>query len=70
MPIRVNMRQEATMIIFNLLCNLKEVESTKKSDPDLSRNAIDYRDNHKYRDDNHKYRDAAEIILHFINGEY
>jgi len=33
------------------------------SDPDLSRNAIKHRDNHK-----HRY--AAEIILHFINVKY
>jgi len=33
------------------------------SDPDLDRNAIKHRDNHK-----HRY--AAEIILYFINVEY
>ncbi len=33
------------------------------SDPDLNRNATNYRDNHK-----HRY--ATEIILHFINGKY
>ena len=33
------------------------------SDPDLSRNATNYRDNHIHKD-------AAEIILHFINGKY
>jgi hypothetical protein len=32
-------------------------------DPDLNRNATNYRDNHIHKD-------AAEIILHFINGKY
>ena len=32
-------------------------------DPNLNRNATNYRDNHIHKD-------AAEIILHFINGKY
>ena len=35
----------------------------KDLDPDLNRNATNYRDNHIHKD-------AAEIILHFINGKY
>jgi len=38
-------------------------EDESAYDPDLNRNAIKYRDNHKNR-----Y--ATEIILHFINGKY
>ena len=42
---------------------LHTITTSGKSDPDLNRNAKNYRDNHIHKD-------AAEIILHFINGKY
>jgi hypothetical protein len=41
----------------------KKADRSDTTDPDLNRNATNYKDNHI-----HKY--AAEIILHFINGKY
>ena len=51
----------------SLLCELadraRDHYNNNMHDPDLNRNATNYRDNHI-----HKY--TAEIILHFINGNY
>ena len=43
--------------------NQRKSRPSDTTDPDLNRNARNYRDNHKYRD-------AREIILHFINVKY
>jgi len=40
-----------------------QVKSPRRTDPDLNRNATNYRDNHKHKD-------STEIILHFINVKY
>jgi len=43
--------------------NREKADRSDTTDPDLNRNTIKHRDNHK-----HKY--AVEIILHFINVKY
>lgn len=42
---------------------LKYYKDNGIDDPDLNKNTINYRDNHKHRD-------AAEITLHFMNVKY
>jgi len=55
--------EESTLLTISLPI-LEWIEEVRKEcDPDLNRNAIKHRDNHK-----HKY--AVEIILHFINIKY